>query len=432
MGADLKSLSIYEQSRQLIPGGVNSPVRAFAAVGGEPVVMKSGKGAWLKDVDGNSYIDYIGSWGPMILGHAEPHVIAAVKDAAERSTSFGAPTEAELDLARLINEAVPSMEMLRLTNSGTEAVMGALRVARGFTGRDMIVKCVGCYHGGADYLLVKAGSGAATLGSPDSAGVPKAFAELTVLVPYNDIEAVRQVFTAHKDNIAALIIEPVAGNMGCVPPQEGYLQGLRELCSEAGVVLVFDEVMTGFRVHHGGAQARYGVRPDLSCFGKIVGGGLPVGAYGGRSEMMQKVAPLGPVYQAGTLSGNPLATAAGIAMLSQLKRSAVYETLEKTGAQLERDILEAANQVGVTVCVQRVASMLTVFFTKGPVRHWDDASACDTKAFAQWHRSLLQEGVYWPPSQFEAAFVSICHDAEVLSLTKKAMEKAFLRLKQSA
>ncbi len=408
-----------------MPGGVNSPVRAFKAVGSEPIFIKEAKGAWLVDVDGNRYVDYVGSWGPLILGHADADVIHAIQSAAERGSSYGAPTEAELILARLIHTAVPSMEMLRLCSSGTEAVMGALRVARGATGRDMIVKCEGCYHGGADYLLVKAGSGAMTLGTPDSAGVPQAFANTTLLVPYNDVAALERVFAAHGHNIAAVIIEPIAGNMGCVPPGSMYLHALRNITSQYQALLVFDEVITGFRVAFGGAQSLYGVHPDLTCLGKIVGGGLPMGAYGGSRHLMQLVAPLGPVYQAGTLSGNPLATASGIATLSKLQDTAVYATLESRAAELHAIILQTANTYHVPVQVQRIGSMFTVFFNDSPVCDLSTALRSDTQRYACWHKALLAHGVYWPPSQFEAAFVSLAHDDATLDHTKQALQAAF-------
>lgn len=408
---DKVSAGLFERAKGVLPGGVNSPVRAFRAVGGVPVFMRAAEGAWLTGADGARYIDYIGSWGPMILGHAHPQVVAAVQRAAAQGTSFGAPTEAEVEMGELIAALVPSMPVSRLVSSGTEAVMGALRVARGFTGRDVVVKCVGGYHGGADYLLVKAGSGAATLGEPDSAGVPRDMAKTTALVPYNDLPAVRDLLSVRGEEIAAVIVEPVAGNMGCIPPEPGWLEGLRDLCSAHGVLLVFDEVMTGFRLGLAGAQGRYGVTPDLTCLGKIVGGGLPVGAYGGRRDIMDTVSPVGPVYQAGTLSGNPLAVAAGLTTLRLLRDDVgLYDRLESVGAQLEAGLLEAVRRAAVPACVQRVGAMLTLFFHGGPVRGWDEASACDVKAFAAFHRGMLEGGVYWPPSQFEAAFFSVCHD----------------------
>jgi glutamate-1-semialdehyde 2,1-aminomutase len=407
---------------------VNSPVRAFRAVEGEPVFIAEADGAYLTDVDGNRYVDYVGSWGPMIVGHAQPAVVRAVQSAAARGSSYGAPTAGEVDLAERIRDAYPSMQMLRMTSSGTEAVMGALRVARGFTRRDLVVKFEGAYHGGADYLLVKAGSGAATFGEPDSAGVPAAIAATTLVLPWNDEPACRALFAARGSEIAALIAEPVVGNMGCVPPAPGFLELLRELTRASGALLVFDEVMTGFRVAYGGAQARYGITPDLTTLGKIIGGGLPVGAYGGRRDVMQCVSPLGPVYQAGTLSGNPLAVAAGLATLELLREPGVYERLEELGAALETLLREAAAAAGVALCVQRVGSMLTPFFAASEVRSWDDAARTDRKRFAAFHRGLLDRGVYWPPSQFEAGFVSLAHDDAALARTRDAVTHALRAL----
>jgi glutamate-1-semialdehyde 2,1-aminomutase len=423
--ADSVSKSLFERARNLIPGGVNSPVRAFRAVGGEPVFIQSAKGAELTGADGATYVDYVLSWGPMILGHGHEAVIEAVQKAAARGMSYGAPTEAEIALAEAVREAMPSIEMLRMTSSGTEAVMGALRVARGFTGRDLVVKFEGCYHGGADYLLVKAGSGLATFGAPDSAGVPAAIAGTTLVLPFNDVGALRALFDARGHEIAAVILEPVVGNMGLVPPSPGYLEELRAITHKAGTVLVFDEVMTGFRVAHGGAQALYNIKPDLTTLGKIVGGGLPVGVYGGKREIMERIAPLGPVYQAGTLSGNPLATAAGLATLAQLKAPGFYDELERASAKVEKMMVDAAREASVPVCVQRVGSMLTPFFQSGPVLNWNDASASDTKAFGRFHAAALAHGVYWPASQYEAGFVSISHDARILERTDKALRAAF-------
>jgi glutamate-1-semialdehyde 2,1-aminomutase len=423
--SDANSQKLFKRACQVMPGGVNSPVRAFRAVGGEPVFIREAKGAWLTGADGQKYVDYVGSWGPMIVGHAHPKVISAVKTAATRGTSYGAPTEGEIDLAAAVIEAYPSMEMVRMTSSGTEAVMGAVRAARGYTGRDLVVKFEGCYHGGADYLLVKAGSGAATFGEPDSAGVPSAIASTTAVVPFNDVEALKALFNARGAEIAAVIVEPVVGNMGCVPPAPGFLQELQELCHGAGSLLILDEVMTGFRLAYGGAQAIFDLRPDLTVLGKIVGGGLPVGVYGGRREIMERVAPLGPVYQAGTLSGNPLAVAAGLATLKLLRSPKVYERLEALGAELEQILVESARAAKVAVTVQRAGSMLTVFFTDRPVKTWADAASCDREKFAIWHQSLLAGGVYWPPSQFEAAFLSLEHDASTMSLTEKSALAAF-------
>lgn len=422
---DPVSKELFRRATRHLPGGVNSPVRAFGPVGGDPVFIREAAGAWLVGADGRRYVDYVGSWGPMILGHAHPEVVAAVREAAGRGMSYGAPTEGEIELAELISALVPSIEMVRLTSSGTEAVMGALRVARGFTGRDLVVKCDGGYHGGADYLLVKAGSGAATLGEPDSAGIPSAIARTTTVVPYNDIEAISALFAARGSEIAAVILEPVAGNMGCVPPDPAWLEALRSLTTRHGALLVFDEVMTGFRVALGGAQAKYGIRPDLTCLGKIVGGGLPVGAYGGRRDIMERIAPLGPVYQAGTLSGNPLAVAAGKTTLELLRAEGTYDRLEAISAEVEGILVEAARGAGVPCTVQRVGSMLTPFFREGAVRNFAEAAQSDRQRFATFHRSLIAEGVHWPPSQFEAGFVSLAHDAECLEVTRSAARKAF-------
>ena len=423
--ADQVSRALHERAVQRLPGGVNSPVRAFKSVGGSPIFVKEAHGAYLVGADGTEYVDYIGSWGPMILGHAHPEVVAAVREAAGKGSSFGAPTEQEIDMADAIAGAQPHMAMSRLVSSGTEATMAALRLARGITGRPLIVKMEGGYHGGADYLLVKAGSGAATLGEPDSAGVPPGIAATTLTLPFNDLGAVKQAFEARGSEIAALIVEPVAGNMGCVPPTEGYLQGLRELTREHGVLLIFDEVMTGFRVAYGGASERYGVTPDLTCLGKIVGGGLPVGAYGGSRASMEHVAPAGPVYQAGTLSGNPLAVAAGLKTLEVLRREGTYDRLEAIGAQLEAMLREAASEAGCPCHIQRVGAMVTVFFREGEVRSWADADACDREAFGRWHNALIEGGVHWPPSQFEAAFPSLAHDDEALQRTRDALGAAF-------
>ncbi len=415
---DETSKALFARAIKRIPGGVNSPVRAFRSVGGEPIFVREAKGALLTGADGTEYIDYVGSWGPMILGHAHPAVVEAIHRAVVRGTSYGAPTEGEIELAERLSKLVPSIEMSRLVSSGTEAVMGALRVARGFTGRPLVVKFEGCYHGGADYLLVKAGSGLATLGVPDSAGIPEAIASTTVVLPFNDAAAVRELFAKRGKEIAALIVEPVVGNMGCVPPEPGYLDALREITTEHGALLVFDEVMTGFRVALGGAQARFGITPDLTCLGKIVGGGMPLAAYGGRRDVMEKIAPLGPVYQAGTLSGNPPAVAAGIATLDLLVERGLYERLEASSAALEEGLGLALKDAGV--CIQRVGSMITIFFGSAPVRSWDDAAKCDREAFGRFHGALLEQGVYWPPSQFEAAFVSLAHDDATIEKTVRA------------
>jgi glutamate-1-semialdehyde 2,1-aminomutase len=426
--ADPVSQALFARASKVIPGGVNSPVRAFRAVGGEPIFVKEAHGPLLVGADGAEYIDYVGSWGPMILGHTHPDVVAAIKDAADKGSSYGAPTEAEITMAERMRDAVPSMEMSRLVSSGTEATMGALRVARGYTGRDLIVKCIGGYHGGADYLLVKGGSGLATLGAPDSAGVPAAIAQTTLLVPYNDGYAMEKIFSERGSEIAAVIIEPVAGNMGCIPPDPEWLQTIRTQTQIHGAVFVCDEVMTGFRVAWGGAQARFDIQPDLTCLGKIIGGGLPVGAYGGKREIMEKIAPVGPVYQAGTLSGNPLAVAAGLTTIEHLLRPGVYEDLERNGDQIQTLLEQHAGGAGVPITVQRVGSMLTAFFRDKPVRNWDEAADTDRDAFGKWHAALLENGVYWPCSQFEAAFVSLAHDADCLQKTGRAFKAAFAAL----
>jgi len=413
-----KSEELFRRAVEKIPGGVNSPVRAFRSVGGQPVFIARGQGSHLFDVDGNEYIDYVGSWGPLILGHRHPEILAALERALEIGTSFGAPTEQEIDLADAIIDAVPSVEMVRLVNSGTEATMSAIRLARGFTGRDLIVKFEGCYHGHVDSLLVKAGSGMATLGIADTQGVPKAFADTTIPLPYNSLPALEEAFRAHGDRIAAVIVEPVVGNMGCVPPLPGYLEGMRAITERYGALLIFDEVMTGFRVAFGGAQQLYGIKPDLTTLGKVIGGGLPVGAYGGRKDIMSKVAPAGPIYQAGTLSGNPLAVAAGLAMLRHLKRNPrVYTRLEECGARLA-----AAAPKGVTV--NRVGSMFTFFFTEGPVTDWESAKRCNTVRFGEFFRGMLDRGVYLAPSQFEAAFISAAHTDEDIAKTIEAAKTA--------
>lgn len=410
-----KSAELLERARRVTPGGVNSPVRAFRSVGGTPPFIVRGEGSRLFDADGHTYIDYVGSWGPLLLGHRFPPVIEALRGVLEIGTSFGAPTEREILLAERIRSIVPSMEMVRLVNSGTEATMSALRVARGFTGRDLTVKFEGCYHGHVDSLLVKAGSGIATLGIPDTAGVPAAFADTTLALPYNSIEALEAVFKSHGDWIAAVIVEPVAGNMGCIPPAPGFLESMRALCTKHGSVLIFDEVMTGFRVAPGGAQQRYNIKPDLTTIGKIVGGGLPIAAYGGRADIMNKVAPSGPIYQAGTLSGNPLAVSAGLAMLDYLAaHPEVYDKIEASAAAL------CANPpAGVTV--NRVGSMFTWFFTDQPVTDYETAKRSDTKRFGAFFHHMLDRGVYLAPSQFEAGFVSAAHsDADIAATVEAA------------
>lgn len=414
-----KSESLFRRAQELIPGGVNSPVRAFRSVGGNPPFIAQGEGSRLFDCDGNEYIDYVGSWGPLLLGHRHPEIVAALERTLSIGTSFGAPTAQEIDLAEAICDAVPSIEMVRLVNSGTEATMSAIRVARGFTGRDLIVKFEGCYHGHVDSLLVKAGSGMATLGIADTQGVPEAFAATTIALPYNSIEAVEEAFRAHGDRIAAVIVEPVVGNMGCVPPLPGYLEALRSVTERHGALLIFDEVMTGFRVAFGGAQERYGIRPDLTTLGKVIGGGLPVGAYGGRKDIMSKVAPAGPIYQAGTLSGNPLAVAAGLAMLRHLKaHPEIYADLERRAATLC-----AAAPAGITV--NRVGSMFTFFFTDRPVTDWDSAKISDTARFGRFFRGMLERGIYLAPSQFEAAFLSAAHTDADIQRTIDAAKAAF-------
>jgi glutamate-1-semialdehyde 2,1-aminomutase len=423
---DPESRSLFERAVRVMPGGVNSPVRAFHAVGGTPVFVSRAEGAYLYGVDGTRYVDYVGSWGPMILGHAHPAVVAAVTEAAARGTSFGAPTELEVEFAERVCAAVPSIEMLRAVSSGTEATMSALRAARGFTGRDVVVKFEGCYHGHADHLLVKAGSGAATFGTPDSAGVPAAAAANTATLPYNDVHSLRALFRDRGREIAAVIVEPVVGNMGVVPPVAGFLEAIVGECADAGAVSIFDEVMTGFRLARGGMQERAGVRPDMTCLGKIVGGGMPLAVYGGKRSIMEKVAPLGPVYQAGTLSGNPVAVSAGLATLDRLD-DALYDRLEALGARLEQGLVRAVAQRADTrerACVQRVGSMITLFFARGPVFSWSDAQRSDRAAFGRWHGAMLARGIYWPPAQFEAAFVSAAHTVTDVDRTIDAAEEA--------
>ncbi len=413
-----RSEQLFAKALDLLPGGVSSPVRAFRAVGGSPLFVERGEGAYLVDVDGSRYVDYVLSWGPLILGHAHPRVVAALEDALRKGTSFGAPSPLELELARLIREAMPTLELVRFVSSGTEATMSALRVARAFTGRDKIVKFVGCYHGHADFLLVQAGSGVATLGLPDSPGVTPGAVADTLTAPFNDLDAVERLLAA--DEVAAVILEPVVGNMGLVLPQPGFLEGLRELTSEHGALLVFDEVMTGFRVDPGGAQARYGMTPDLTTLGKVIGGGLPVGAYGGRREVMELVAPAGPVYQAGTLSGNPLAMTAGIETLRVLAEPGVWDGLERAGERLEAGL----RSLGDGVQVARAGTMFGVFFSDVPVTSWDTAKAADTARFADFHAAMLDRGVYLAPSQFEAGFVSTEHGDAEIDLTIEAARDA--------
>jgi len=419
--------ALFERAQRVIPGGVNSRVRAFRGVGGRPFFVARAEGCRITDVDGRTYIDFLSSWGPLILGHAAPMLVEAVGEALARGTSYGAPTAAEVDMAELITRAVPSMEMARLVSSGTEAAMSAIRLARGATGRDVLLKFEGCYHGHADSLLVKAGSGGATFGVPDSLGVPSVLAALTVTAPFNDLPAVERVMAARGRDVAAIIVEPVAGNMGVVPPAPGFLQGLRALCDTYGALLIFDEVITGFRVAYGGAQALYGVRPDLTCLGKIIGGGLPVGAYGGPRAIMECVAPLGGVYQAGTLSGNPLAVAAGLATLRALASPGVYARLGESGARLEAGLVDGAKAAGVPLVVNRVGSMLTAFFTDGPVTDYASAKRSDTARYGRFFHAMLDGGVFLAASQFEAAFVSLAHDASDLEEAAGAARRAFAR-----
>lgn len=422
-----KSSRLFARALELIPGGVNSPVRAFRAVGGTPLFIKSAGGPFITDVDSRTFIDYVGSWGPMILGHADDEIVRALSLVASKGTSFGAPNELEVELAEEIVAAVPSIEMVRMVNSGTEATMSAIRLARGVTGRDKLVKFEGCYHGHADSLLVKAGSGVATLGLPDSPGVPASLAQHTITVPFNDPSALENVFRQHQD-IAAVIIEPVVGNMGCVPPQAGFLEFMREITSRHGTLLIFDEVMTGFRLARGGAQELYSVLPDITCLGKIIGGGLPVGAYGGRRELMRNIAPVGPIYQAGTLSGNPLAMTAGLLTLRRLKDKNFYQTLECRTAKLSEGISKAAAAAGLKTLINRVGSMWTNFFNEGPVMDWTTANKSDRQLYGTFFHKMLDEGVYLPPSQFEAAFVSIAHTQEIIDRTIESAGKAFRKL----
>ena len=422
-----KSEQLFARAVELMPGGVNSPVRAFRGVGGTPRFIRNAKGPTITDVDGKTYIDYVGSWGPMILGHADEEIVRALQEATENGTSFGAPNELEVQLAEEIIDAVASIEMVRMVSSGTEATMSAIRLARGVTGRSKLIKFEGCYHGHGDSLLVKAGSGVATLGLPDSPGVPRALAEETITVPFNDEEQLRKAFAAHSD-IAAVIIEPVVGNMGCVPPVPGYLEAVREITKANKTLLIFDEVMTGFRVARGGAQEIYGIAPDITTLGKIIGGGLPVGAYGGSKELMNNVAPAGSVYQAGTLSGNPLSMTAGLLTLRRLRDKSIYEQLERASAKLCDGVAEAARNAGIPTTTNRVGSMWTTFFTNEPVVDWDSANKSDRARYGKFFHAMLDEGVYLAPSQFEAGFVSFTHTDNVIERTIEAARKAFDRL----
>ena len=423
------SQNLYDRAMGVIPGGVNSPVRACKSVGADPVFIHRAEGCLIFDADDNRYIDFIGSWGPLILGHRHPAVIEAITSVLERGTSFGAPTDLEIHLAEMVIDAVPSVDMVRMVNSGTEATMSAIRLARGVTRRDTIIKFDGCYHGHADTLLVEAGSGVATLGIPGSPGIPESIAQHTLSLPYNDIEGLKKVMARKGDSVAGIIVEPVAGNMGLVPPSIGFLESLRELADQYGAILIFDEVMTGFRVAYGGAQSIYGVDPDLSCFGKIIGGGMPVGAYGGKLELMSKIAPQGPIYQAGTLSGNPVAMAAGIATLEQIQKEGFYEALDENAERLLSGLAQAAQKAGLPVQTDRVGSMLGVFFNEKQVNNFEDAKTCDLERFAAFYKGMRQNGIYIAPSQFEALFLSIAHDTEHIDATIRAAEIVFDSLK---
>jgi glutamate-1-semialdehyde 2,1-aminomutase len=424
-----RSHELFAAAQRHIPGGVNSPVRAFRGVGGDPVFFERAAGPYVYDADGKRYVDYVGSWGPMILGHAHPEVIAAVQERLHQGLSFGAPTELETRMADRVCELVPSLDLVRMVSSGTEATMSALRLARGFTGRDKIVKFEGCYHGHADSLLVKAGSGALTLGEPSSPGVPAALAELTLTLRYNDLDQVRDTFERIGDQVACIIVEPVAGNMNCIPPLPGFLEGLREVCDQHGALLIFDEVMTGFRVALGGAQGLYGIRPDLTALGKIIGGGMPVGAFGGRREVMERISPLGPVYQAGTLSGNPIAMAAGLKTLELIAAPGFHERIGERTAQLVDGLIERARGAGVPLAANRVGGMFGIFFTDAPqVTNYDQATACNQDRFRAFFHAMLDLGVYLAPSAYEAGFVSITHEEPQIEATLAAAEEAFAKI----
>jgi glutamate-1-semialdehyde 2,1-aminomutase len=423
-----KSIELYRRAIGMIPGGVNSPVRAFKAIGIPPTFIERAKGSKIWDVDGNEYIDYVGSWGPMLLGHAHPKIVAALKMITTKGTSFGAPTPLEVELAIKVKKAFPSMELVRMVSSGTEAVMSAIRVARGYTGRDKILKFEGCYHGHGDSLLVKAGSGATTLGIPDSLGIPGDLAKLTLTALYNDLESVKVLVRQYPGEIACIIVEPIAGNMGVVLPERGFLEGLRKICDEEGMILLFDEVITGFRVAYGGAQELYGIKADLTCLGKIIGGGLPVGAYGGKEMIMERVAPLGGVYQAGTLSGNPLAMTAGIETLELLKSKKIYQDLERKTSYLIENISISAEEKGIPLSINHTKGMFTLFFTEGPVKDYRTAKTSDTSRFAKFFIEMMEQGIYLPPSQFEACFISLAHTQKDLDKTIQACDNAFKQI----
>lgn len=420
-----RSISLFQEAQKLLPGGVDSPVRAFRAVGGQPLFIDCGEGPYLIDVDGNRYIDYVLSWGPLITGHAHPKVVQAIQEAAVKGTSYGAPSPLEVELAKRVMEFMPSLEMLRFVNSGTEATMSALRLARAYTKRDKIIKFDGCYHGHADLLLVQAGSGVATLGLPDSPGVPADTVKDTLVADFNSVASVEALFKKYPEQIAAVIVEPVAGNMGVVPPQPGFLEGLRIVTKREGALLIFDEVMTGFRVHRGGAQTLYNIQPDLTTLGKVIGGGLPVGAYGGKKEIMQLVAPVGPMYQAGTLAGNPLAMSAGLATLDLIREEKAWDEMEARGRQLDEGIASAANRAGVPIQQTRVGTMRTTFFSETQPVDWNTVKAADKAQFAKFFQKMLENGVYLAPSQFEAGFLSIMHDESVIAATLDAVEETF-------
>lgn len=420
-----KSRELFDRAREVIPGGVNSPVRAYRSVEGEPPFIRNASGSRIFDEDGNEYIDFVSSWGPLIFGHAHPRVVAAIAGVLERGTSYGAPTALEVEMAERIIKAYPSIDKVRMTSSGTEAAMSAIRLARGYTGRDKIIKFDGCYHGHSDGLLVKAGSGGMTFGMPDSAGVPTDYARNTLNLPFNDLESVRNTVLNNPGQIACIIMEPVAGNMGVIPPADGFLEGLREISRDEGIVLIFDEVITGFRIARGGAQERYGVIPDMTCLGKIIGGGMPVGAFGGKKEIMNFLSPEGPVYQAGTLSGNPVAMSAGNVTLQLLEEPGVYQTLEEKSAYLARGLEDAAREAGIPVYFHRVGSMMSCFFTDKEVKDYTSARTCDTGRFARFHREMLSRGIYLAPSQFEATFVSLAHSQEDMESTITAARDAF-------